>query len=153
MIRYGTLSFLHQLERLPEDRLHWQPDGAAHSAMEIAAEAISVFRLYQPLLEAQDAESVQWVHAPRVPPEDVSEARSLLIPAMEAYVHALEASGPELARQQPMPFGATFWAEDAATYPLLDLMHHHGQLCYLQALLGDEEQHWNDEAISRCFMR
>lgn len=153
MMRYGALSFLHQLDQIPADRLHWKPEPSAHSAMEIAAEVISVFRMYQPLLEARDAESVMWVRVERTPPEDVSEARSLLMPAVEDYLRALEASGPELARQQPMPFGGVFWAEDAATYPLLDVMHHHGQLCYLQALLGDEEQHWSDDAILSSFMR
>jgi hypothetical protein len=152
MMRYGAMSFLTQLDAVPAERRNWRPEPAAPSAMEIAAEVISVFRMYRPLLESADS-NVEWVRIDRTPPKSVDEAREKLIPVVEAYIEALEGSGPELRRRQPMPFGGVFWAEDAAMYPLLDLMHHHGQLCYLQALLGDAEQHWDDEAIERCFMR
>ena len=54
-------------------------------------------------------------------------------------------------RAQPMPFGGVFRATRAACYPLLDLMNHHGQILYLQSLLGDAEMHWPEEAIAAEF--
>jgi hypothetical protein len=153
MLRYGGMSFLHQLEQFPTERLHWKPEPSAKSAMEITAELVSAIKMYRPILGAADAASVKWVRIDRTPPKTVADARALLEPVLEDYVQALEASGPELARQQPMPFGGVFWAEDAATYPLIELFHHHGQICYLQTLLGDAEQHWDEAAIEIGFVR
>lgn len=34
---------------------------------------------------------------------------------------------------------------------MLDLFHHHGQICYLQSLLGDTEMHWDAAAIDDVF--
>ena len=65
---------------------------------------------------------------------------------------ALERTGAELDRAQEMPFGATFRASRAACFPLLDLTHHHGQICYLQSLLGDSEMHWDEAAITDEFV-
>ena len=49
--------------------------------------------------------------------------------------------------------GGMLWAPRAALIPVLDLLHHHGQVCYLQTLLGDREQHWNEAAIAEFFGR
>jgi hypothetical protein len=49
--------------------------------------------------------------------------------------------------------GGMLRAPRAALIPVLDLLHHHGQICYLQTLLGDREQHWNEAAIAESFGR
>jgi hypothetical protein len=49
-----------------------------------------------------------------------------------------------------MPFGAVFWARHAALYPVIEV-NHHGQICYLQSLLGDTEMHGDWPAIDHAF--
>jgi hypothetical protein len=47
--------------------------------------------------------------------------------------------------------GGLLWATRAVLIPVLDLLHRHGQICYLQTLLGDTEMHWDEAAIRECF--
>jgi hypothetical protein len=148
MIRYGVRSLIHNLQFIPTDRAEWKPEPGAKSALEIATEVVRVFRMYRPFLDGPDFPAER----PVLPqPATLSEAAQLLTEAAEEYVAALEAAGAELDRPQAMPFGGVFRATRAACYPLLDLMHHHGQLCYIQSLLGDTEMHWDEAAIADEF--
>ncbi len=148
MIRYGARSLAHNLEFIPADRETWKPAPEAKSPLDVAAEAVRVFEMYLPILEEGGfPERRQGFE----PPATLAEARARLLAITERYARALEAAGPELDRAQRMPFGGIFRATRAACYPLLDLMNHHGQILYLQTLLGDAEMHWSDEAIRAEF--
>jgi hypothetical protein len=104
--------------------------------------------MYRPFFESPDYPDPR----PSFPqPVTLEEARSLLVAAAEDYATALEAAGSELDRPQAMPFGGVFRAYRAVCFPLIDLLHHHGQICYLQSLLGDRETHWNEAAIADEF--
>lgn len=148
VLRYGTRSLIHNLEALPPDRLTWKPEPGTKSALEMAGEVARALRMYQPLFQGQDCFSL-----PMFPePASLAEATSYLARAAEEYAAALEAAGPELDRPQPMPFGAVFRASRAVLFPVMDLFHHHGQVCYLQSLLGDRETHWDEAAITEHFI-
>jgi len=148
MVRYGARSLAYNLEFVPEDRAGWKPDPAAKSPLEIAAEAVRAIRMYRPILEGPEYPEPR-PHIP--PPATLEEARAQLLAAAEDYAAALEAAGPELDRPQAMPFGGVFRAYRAVCFPLLDLFHHHGQICYIQSLLGDREMHWSEPAITDEF--
>jgi hypothetical protein len=148
MLRYAARSLAHNLEFIPADRAGWKPEPAAKSALEVAAEAVRVLHMYRPILDGPEYPE-PWPQAPE--PATLEEAGRLLTAAAEAYAAALEAAGPELDRPQSMPFGGVFRASRAVCYPLLDILHHHGQICYLQSLLGDREMHWNEAAIADEF--
>lgn len=148
MLRYGARSLAHNLEFIPADRENWKPEPAAKSPLEVASEAIRVIQMYRPYLNGPGAATPPM---PPAPPTSLAEARGQLVAAADEYADALEAAGPELDRPEAMPFGGVFRAYRAVCYPVLDLFHHHGQVSYLQSLLGDAEQHWNLEAIDAEF--
>ena len=148
MIRYGARSLAYNLDFIPADRENWKPAPEAKSALEVAAEAVRVFGMYLPMLEEGDFPTFRQGFDP---PASLAEAKTRLLEVSERYAQALEAAGPELDRAQPMPFGGVFRATRAACYPLLDLMNHHGQILYLQSLLGDAEMHWPEAAIAAEF--
>lgn len=148
MMRYGARSMAHNLEFIPEEWANWKPEGAAKSPLEIAAEVVRGIHMYRPLLDGPDYPDPR----PQCPqPATLEEARGMILAAAEEYAAALEAAGSELDRPQPMPFGGVFRAYRAVCFPLLDLFHHHGQICYLQSLLGDTDTHWNEPAIEDEF--
>jgi hypothetical protein len=63
--------------------------------------------------------------------------------ATGTYVQALLGLDPaRLGETVELPFG-TFPLARAASMPAFDLIHHHGQIAYIQTLLGDEESHFN----------
>src|SRR5688500_13987781 len=148
MLRYGARSLAHNLEFIPAERADWKPDPTAKSPLEVAAEVIRALYMYRPIFDGPDYPD------PRPPLPQLAtleEARNLLLAAAEDYAAALEAAGPELDRPQAMPFGGVFRAYRAVCFPVMDLFHHHGQVCYLQSLLGDTETHWNEAAIADEF--
>jgi hypothetical protein len=146
MLRYGAASLLHQLEAIPEDRRDWKPAPTAKSALEIVGEVTRAIRMYLPVARNTDWDPPVYFH-----PATLEEARELLTAAVDDYVAALEAAGPELEIPREMPFGGVFRASHAALYPAIEVQHHHGQLCYIQSLLGDEEMHWCWPAVDQAF--
>jgi len=146
MLRYGVQSLIHNLEAMPADRLDWKPEPNARSALEIAGEVVGGMRMYLPILRGGEWDrSNPW---PRF--ATLEEARSLLTQTAEEYATALEAAGPELNRLVDIA-GGMLRAPRAALFPVMDLFHHHGQVCYLQTLLGDKEQHWDGNAINELW--
>ena len=148
MVRYGVRSFTHNLAFIPADRLEWKPEPEAKSALEIAGEVVGGLRWCLPILRGGEWDTS--AGRPRI--STLEEARSLLTEAGDEYAAALETAGPELDRTVNIA-GGPLWAPWAALIPVLELLHHHGQICYLQTLLGDREQHWNEAAIAEFFGR
>ena len=148
MLRYGVRSLVFNLEQIPEERAQWKPEPAAKSPLEIATEVLGGMRMYRPIVDNPDFPQV-WPKHPQ--PKTLAEARAMLLETADEYAAALEAAGPELDRPQAMPFGGVFRTYRAVCFPLMDLFHHHGQICYLQSLLGDTETHWNAVAIEQEF--
>jgi hypothetical protein len=148
MLRYGVRSLIHNLQFFPADRAEWKPEPGAKSALEIAAEVLRGLTMYRPILDGTGYSGP----LPAFPqPSTLNEAAELLSTAAEEYAGRLEAAGPELDRPQEMPFGGVFRASRAVCFPLMDLFNHHGQILYLQSLLGDTEMHWPEAAIDDLF--
>lgn len=148
MLRYGVRSLIHNVGFIPEERAGWKPEAGAKSPLEIVTEVLRAVRMYEPILHGPEFPAT----TPPFPrPATLQEATTLLAAAVEEYAAALEAAGPELERPRPMPFGGVFRATRAVCFPLFDLFHHHGQICYLQSLLGDTEMHWDEAAIADEF--
>ncbi len=148
MLRYGARSLIHNLQFIPQERADWKPEPGAQSPLEIMTEVLRAVTMYRPILRGPDCPD------PRPPlprPATLQEAAELLTAAVEDYAAALESAGPEPDRPQEMPFGGVFRATRAVCYPVLDLFHHHGQICYLQAMLGDGGMHWDEAAIADEF--
>lgn len=148
MLRYGVRSLVHNLGFIPDKQLDWKPEPNAKSAREIAFEVARAMAMYRPIFNGPDYPAVR-----KLPPEPQTrqELYDLLLETAEDYAAALEAAGDELDRAQPMPFGGTFKAYRAVCFPVMDLFNHHGQVLYIQSLLGDAEMHWDDEAVEELF--
>lgn len=148
MLRYGARSLAHNLRFIPADKATWKPEPGAKSALEVATEVVRAMRMYQPIFAGPEFPET-WPKAPL--PTTLEEVTVLLLETAEEYAAALEAAGPELDRPQPMPFGGVFVARRAVCFPLMDLFNHHGQVAYIQSLLGDTETHWDEAAIQAEF--
>jgi hypothetical protein len=148
MVRYGARSLAHNLEFIPEDRLDWKAAPEAKSPRDIVLRAVRALGMYRPIFDGPDYPK----HRP-LPPEAKTreEVIHLLLETAEDYASALDRAGNELDRPQDMPFGATFHASRAVCFPLMDLFNHHGQILFIQSLLGDKEMHWNEVAINDLF--
>lgn len=122
---------------IPEDKLNWKPAPTAKSALEIVNHVMAFTQGATAV--AQDG---AWVETPFTPATNLKEAQELLTRVSGGYAAALRNVDPSrLGDDVALPFG-TFPLGFFLSMPQVDLIHHHGQIAYLQTLLGDEEMHW-----------
>jgi DinB family protein len=150
VVRWGVESMAFNLSQLPADKLNWKPNPESKSALEVTAEVIGVMRMMLGLLATGSFERPDGAEANvsgpiRYPlPSGLEDAQRQLTETGGAFADALEKAGPELDRAVETPFG-TMLGSRVVLWGMIDLVHHHGQISYLQSLLGDGEMHFNPE--------
>jgi len=126
----------HNLDFIPEDRLNWKPAPDSKSALECAAEAAFFMKSMIPVLAG-----ATWTRSDAASPSK-AEVQDTLRAAAKEYAAALRAIPVErLGEVVSMPFGDVPLGQ-VAGFAVVDVIHHRGQVCYLQTLLGDKENHF-----------
>ena len=126
----------YNLGYIPQEKLSWKPAPAAKSALEVIGHVAGFIEAMTPVLSGGE------FRPPQVEmPESLEEAQDLITSCTEEYVAVLQRLTPaDLGRTVQLPFGS-FPLAQAAGMPFVDLTHHHGQIAYIQTLLGDTEDH------------
>jgi uncharacterized damage-inducible protein DinB len=133
---WATKNLSYNLGFIPEDKLAWKPAPTAKSAYEIAAEVAGVAHGMSAVIDGQ-----AW---PQSMPSysSLKEAQDGVEQAGEAYAAKLRSIDPaRLGETVELPFGSFPFAR-AVSFPVVDAIHHHGQIAYIQSLLGDTESHF-----------
>ena len=148
MLRWIVANFIHNLSFIPEDRLHWKPEPGVKSPLEIAGEVVAGQRAMLPVFTGGE-----WIQAPFPQPQSFAEAKQMLLEVLEEYVAALESAEPAQLDRMVTLFNFPVFAPRAVLLPVIDANHHHGQITYIQTLLGDGEYHFDMESAGRFFAR
>ena len=143
-IRWAAENIALNLDFIPDDKLRWKPLDLAPSALEIVGHLLDVLARMTPLVGGLESEkpASQTV-------ENREDAQARLIEAAEKYRAMLLDLKPESLdetvemRMGNLPRGAL------AVMPVNDLIHHHGQIAYIQMLLGDTETHRDLSALTK----
>ena len=136
LLEWAGPDLAYNLDFIPEDRLDWKPTPDSKSARECAAEAALFMKSMIPVLAG-----AEWTRADYSPPPKV-EIQGLLRTVSKEYADALRSIPLErLGEVVSMPFGDTPLGQ-LAGFPVVDVIHHRGQVCYLQTMLGDKENHF-----------
>jgi hypothetical protein len=97
---------------------------------------VTDFARWQPLLRGGPMADVAASHA-----GTVAEAQEWLTRAVRKFTQDVRSmSAEELDRPVETPVG-TLTGQRIAALAVIDLLHHHGQIAYIQTLLGDTETH------------
>jgi len=140
LANFGTHNMAYNLKFIPADKLDWKPAPTAKSAYEIVSHIHGVLTCMKPVLEGQP-----WAAPQFQTPTSLEEAQSMLTAAGDAYAAALTKIPPEQLGKTVTVWGSyTVPLGRAAGMPVVDIIHHHGQIAYLQTLLGDEEMHFRE---------
>ena len=142
LLEWAGKNIAYNLDYIPDDKLNWKPEPGAKSALEIIQHTAGAMMSLQPLLTGGG-------FVPNEPPlpADREAAKQLIVAASGAYAEGMRHVNPELLGGSvdfpwgPMPF------PQAASLAVLDSVHHHGQIAYIQTLLGDNEDHFDPEAM------
>jgi uncharacterized damage-inducible protein DinB len=140
-ITMGAMNMAYNLDFIAADKLDWKPAPEAKSALEIINHMIEVLHA----ITARLSGSSEQVSS--TPVTNAAEAKQSLISATQQYVDVLRTIKPEdMNRMIDMRFGP-LPVSVIVTMPVFDLIHHHGQIAYIQSLLGDTESHFHPEML------
>lgn len=148
LLRWAVQNTLYNLTFIPEDRLGWKPEPAAKSPLEIVGEVVAGQRMMLPVFNGGE-----WAQTSFPRPTSLEEARGMLEEISEKYLEALENATLEGMDRMVTMAGIPIWAPRAVLLPVVDAIHHHGQLTYIQLLLGDTESHFEMQAAGEFFRR
>ena len=140
-IEWAAKNLAYNLDFVPADKLDWKPAPTANSALEVVGHVLGALNHFLPLITGGDKQS----HMVSTPAEitNVDEAKTQLLNTAADYAQALRSLTPErLSQPIELPFG-TLPLGFVASMAVTDLIHHHGQIAYIQTLLGDTESHFD----------
>jgi len=137
-LEWASKNTAHNLDFIPDDKLAWKPEPDAKSALEIVHECITTISWMHGTLTG-----VTYDPTVKIPvPETRAAAQEQLLEVSAKYLALLQSFGAaDLEGNLELSFGP-FPRSRALALPILDLTHHHGQLAYIQTLLGDTVSHF-----------
>ncbi len=124
----------NNLDFIPEDKFDWKPAPTAKSAKEIITHATGTVNMF--------TSAIAGTAKTELPPiTNRQDAKALVTFVVEAHQKLVNSLTPEACKETvklpmgEMPKGV------AAGLPVVELLNHHGQLTYIETLLGDDESH------------
>lgn len=130
------------LDFIPDDKLRWKPAATAPSALEIVEHLLGVFYRMTPL-----AGGFKTVDEAPLPVEGRDDAKARLVEAAAKYSAVLLALKPEALDESVETHVGKLPRRVLAVMPVNDIIHHNGQIAYIQMLLGDTETHRDLSAL------
>jgi len=126
-------NFVYNLDFIPADKFDWKPATTAKSVKEILDHLLGNFDM----INGQFAEVPE-----RQPLTDIAGAKAALQAAIETYIQNLTDATPEkLASEVKLPH-FSLPLSSLTKVAVGDTINHHGQITYIQSLLGDDESHF-----------
>lgn len=140
--QWAARNLIFNLDFIPEDKLSWKPAPDANSALEVVDHILGAYAGLSGIIKD-----------PTTPPSfgggdeskvaSKEEASEKLLAAVDSYCALIGGlSEEDLKKPVQMPFG-TFPLSFIVSMAPLDTVHHHGQIAYIQTLLGDTESHFD----------
>jgi len=138
LIEEGLPMLLNGVKAMPEEKLTWKPAETARTAMEVAAEAVSMLSACAGMLENRGMSK-----------HGDDESRPTTVAELEAAakegaakLYAVIRAFPEadFEKTLDLPWGKMSFFQ-IMSYPYWNIMWHAGQINYIQTLYGDTEMH------------
>ncbi len=135
----GQLDWAHKninnnLDFLPADKLGWKPAPEAKSVLEIINHAAGTVNAFTAAVAGSARAELPHAH-------DRESAKSLVTQVIEAHQKVVLAITPAEAEQTVTTPVGELPRAIAAGLPVVEMINHHGQITYVQSLLGDSESH------------
>lgn len=136
MMDWAAKNINHNLDFVPDDKLDWKPAPDAKNVLDIAHEiALSTDSISNFLATGEYQKNI-------ARPDTREEAKAAITAAAEVYSKVLS----NLTQQQLDGIAHFPWGDipmsEAIGMPVIEALHHHGQIVYIQTLLGDTDSHF-----------
>lgn len=135
-IKWCSRNMAHNLDFIPEDKLDWKPAPEANSALEVMYHTARAVAHLTSLIDGSTPAELN-------PLGTKDDAKDAVRSAVETYVAKIASLTPEQlgSTVSGTPLGDIVMAQ-LINMPVVDAIHHHGQLAYIQTILGDTESHF-----------
>ena len=139
-VRWTARNLAYNLDFLPADKLGWKPVPTVPSSLEIVNHLCAGMLAAQKLFadgKWHEESEAQFERA-----TDLASAKALLQSVPFAFADALEAiPNADLENIIETPFG-TMPLFHVVQFEPVDIVHHHGQIAFIQQMLGDTQSHF-----------
>lgn len=138
LLEVASTNMAFNLDFIPADKTEWKPAPDAKSALEVSNEVLTNLQRIVARLNG----------ASQTPPEPKPAANAV---EAKAQLRSLGSQAARLLREAfPETLQTTVEMRPGVSMPLgqlaammtIDAIHHHGQIAYIQTLLGDAESHF-----------
>ena len=148
-VEWGAKNLAYNLDFIPDDKLSWKPAPSANSALEVVGHTVMAYNGVGACIKAGLAgEKIEMGGHETPVYSSRDEAKAALIAAAQSYAQQVRSVPAErLGDMVDMGFG-TFPISFIAGMGSIDTMHHHGQIAYIQTMLGDTESHFDMSLFS-----
>lgn len=137
-VTFFGANLAHNLDFIPDDKLDWKPAPTANSAMEIVRHVLGAQGRLSAMLSGINPDDITIAD-----PQTREEAKQALMESSQKYAAMLRGLDPAtLSEMIEMRF-AKMPKAMIAGMAVADTIHHHGQIAYLQTMLGDTESHFD----------
>ena len=137
-VSWAMKNLAYNLDFISDDKLDWKPAETAPSALEIVnhmGDALS--RMRSQISHNEYASNI-------ILATNCDEAQTLVREETAKYAQMLRDTTPEqLNEMVTFPWGE-FSKGRLAEMMSIEVSHHHGQIAYLQMLLGDTQSHFEE---------
>jgi uncharacterized damage-inducible protein DinB len=133
-----TDNLIYNLSFIPDDKLDWKPAPSANSALEIVNHLGGG-------LSAMRSVVCGGEYTPDFQPATDRESAVALLKHQSSLLARVIRELPphEMEQTVHLPWGE-YSKPLALSMDVTDVIHHHGQIAYIQTLLGDTESHFKD---------
>ncbi|MBV9468880.1 MAG: DinB family protein [Abitibacteriaceae bacterium] len=137
-VEWAATNMAYNLDYIPADKMDWKPAPTANSALEIINHNVTALKSLQTVLSEGSTNTPEFT-----PATNVAEAKQLIVSAAQEYAQALRAMNlADMNKTVQMRFGP-FPLGRVVSMGVIDTIHHHGQIAYIQTLLGDSDSHFD----------
>lgn len=135
-IGWAGKNLSYNLGFIPDDKLTWKPAPEAKSALEICEEVVGVVNHFGGMFKGETDSEKQTFTTREAAQQAVESATA-------KYAQTLLSLGEnDLNGEIDLGFGPPMPKARVVAMPVMETLHHHGQIAYIQTLLGDTESHF-----------
>jgi hypothetical protein len=139
MAEFAGKNTAFHLQHFPADKLAWKPSETAKSALEIVHHVSYFAAGMAPVIDGTGA----FTPPPDPVPADLQTAQEMIRSSSNSLAAALRKFDmSRMGETVDLPFGS-FPMTMVVSMPVFDLIHHHGQLAYIETVFGDTEDHFD----------
>ena len=139
-VLWAAKNISFNLDFIAEEKLAWKPAAESNSVLEIINHIGENFTRFNAGFGGSPPSAY-------TPVTTAVAAKQMLLDVAHEFAHIIRQAEPAQLAQKIRVHGMKVAVKQAATMLVIDTINHHGQVTYIQTLLGDVQSHFDGTAF------